>query len=95
MRAEIFRKYNKISPLLFSLLFIISCSKAEMLKVRSDKPNIVIFLSDDQGWGDLSYTGNKNIKTPNIDSLGKTGVIFDNFYVCAVCSPTRAEFLTG
>jgi arylsulfatase A-like enzyme len=59
------------------------------------KPNIVVFLSDDQGWGDLSIHGNKNISTPNIDSLAKSGALFERFFVCPVCSPTRAEFLTG
>jgi arylsulfatase A-like enzyme len=59
------------------------------------KPNVVIILADDQGWGDLSISGNSNLATPNIDSLGKSGVVLDRFYVCPVCSPTRAEFLTG
>lgn len=58
-------------------------------------PNIVVILADDQGWGDLSIHGNTNLKTPNIDSLGRDGVMFDRFFVCAVCAPTRAEFLTG
>lgn len=59
------------------------------------QPNIVIILADDQGWGDLSVTGNSNLATPNIDSLAKAGAIFERFLVCPVCSPTRAEFLTG
>ena len=59
------------------------------------KPNIVVFLTDDQGWGDLSLNGNDDLSTPNIDSLAKDGASFDSFYVCPVCSPTRAEFLTG
>jgi arylsulfatase A-like enzyme len=59
------------------------------------RPNIVVILADDQGWGDLSANGNTNIATPNVDSLAKTGAMFDRFYVCPVCSPTRAEFLTG
>ena len=58
-------------------------------------PNVVIFLADDQGWGDLSVNGNTNLSTPNIDSLARDGVTLNNFYVCAVCAPTRAEFLTG
>lgn len=58
-------------------------------------PNLVVFLTDDQGWGDLSLNGNTNLHTPNIDSLAKDGASFDRFYVCPVCSPTRAEFLTG
>ena len=59
------------------------------------KTNVVVFLTDDQGWGDLSLNRNTNLSTPNIDSIGKEGAIFDRFYVCPVCSPTRAEFLTG
>lgn len=57
--------------------------------------NLVILLADDQGWGDLSCHGNSNIATPQIDSLARDGALFDRFYVCPVCSPTRAEFLTG
>ena len=59
------------------------------------RPNVVIFLADDQGWGDLSLTGNKNFATPNIDSLARDGASFQQFMVCPVCAPTRAEFLTG
>ena len=59
------------------------------------QPNVIVFLSDDQGWGDLSLHGNSNLSTPNIDSLAEQGAQFDRFYVCPVCSPTRAEFLTG
>ncbi|MDA1248081.1 MAG: arylsulfatase [Planctomycetota bacterium] len=59
------------------------------------KPNVIVILSDDQGWGDLSLNGNSNLSTPNIDSLAKDGAQFERFYVCPVCSPTRAEFLTG
>ncbi len=58
-------------------------------------PNIVVLLADDQGWGDLSVTGNTNLHTPNIDALARAGATLDRFYVCPVCSPTRAEFLTG
>jgi arylsulfatase A-like enzyme len=59
------------------------------------RPNVVVILADDQGWGDLSVQGNTNLKTPNIDGLARGGALFDRFYVCSVCAPTRAEFLTG
>jgi len=62
---------------------------------RADKPNVVVILTDDQGWGDLSLNGNCDLATPNIDSLARDGARFERFFVCAVCSPTRAEFLTG
>ncbi len=58
-------------------------------------PNVVIFLADDAGWGDYSRNGNQQVSTPNIDSLARDGVTLDRFYVCPVCAPTRAEFLTG
>jgi arylsulfatase A-like enzyme len=58
-------------------------------------PNIVILLADDAGWGDYGFTGNKQVRTPHIDSLARDGATLSNFYVCPVCSPTRAEMLTG
>ncbi len=61
----------------------------------AQKPNVLVILTDDQGWGDLSLNGNTNLNTPNIDQLAAEGASFDRFYVCPVCSPTRAEFLTG
>ena len=59
------------------------------------RPNIVVILADDQGWGDLSINGNTNLATPNIDSIGRQGAVAERFFVCPVCAPTRAEFLTG
>jgi arylsulfatase A-like enzyme len=58
-------------------------------------PNILVILADDQGWGDLSIHGNTNLSTPHIDALARAGALMDRFMVCPVCSPTRAEFLTG
>ena len=60
-----------------------------------ERPNIILIVTDDQGWGDLGFNSNLNISTPNIDKLAEGGVVFDRFYVCPVCSPTRAELLTG
>lgn len=59
------------------------------------KPNVVLIITDDQGWGDLSIHGNSNIRTPNIDSIGHKGANFKYFYVSPVCSPTRASLFTG
>jgi arylsulfatase A-like enzyme len=73
-------------------LLLLTCLSAAS---KAAPPNIVVVLTDDQGWGDLSVNGNKNLSTPNIDQLARDGASFDRFYVCPVCSPTRAEFLTG
>ena len=54
----------------------------------ADKPNVIVILTDDQGWGDLSMNGNKDLETPFIDSIAKDGAAFDNFYVAPVCSIT-------
>lgn len=59
------------------------------------RPNVLVFLADDAGWGDYSHSGNRQVATPNIDSIARGGVSLDHFFVCPVCSPTRAEFLTG
>lgn len=55
----------------------------------------MVFLADDAGWGDYSINGNTTVSTPHIDRIAREGASVVNFYVCAVCSPTRAEFLTG
>ncbi|HAL15167.1 MAG TPA: N-acetylgalactosamine 6-sulfate sulfatase, partial [Planctomycetaceae bacterium] len=68
---------------------------ASSVSQAAERPNVVVILTDDQGWGDLSINGNTNLQTPNIDQLARDGARFDRFYVCPVCSPTRAEFLTG
>jgi arylsulfatase A-like enzyme len=59
------------------------------------RPNVVVFLADDAGWGDFRCLGNSNATTPHVDSLARDGAKVEWFYVCPVCSPTRAEFLTG
>ena len=86
---EVNRRMTRHIFVLFSLFLIATASLAD------ERPNVVVILSDDQGWGDLSLHGNPDIETPNIDSIARDGAEFQNFYVCAVCSPTRAEFLTG
>ncbi len=62
----------------------------------AEKPNIVLILADDLGYGDLSSYGAKDMQTPHIDGLVAKGMRFENFYAnCPVCSPTRAALLTG
>jgi arylsulfatase A-like enzyme len=61
----------------------------------SERPNVVVLLADDAGWGDYSCNGNRQVATPHIDSLARDGARFERFFVQPVCSPTRAEFLTG
>jgi arylsulfatase A-like enzyme len=73
----------------------ILCAAAPAWGAPRARPNVLVILADDQGWGDLGINGNRDVATPHIDSLGRDGAVFERFFVCPVCSPTRAEFLTG
>lgn len=79
----------------YILIFCLQLSCAESNELAPAKPNIVLLLSDDQGWGDLSVNGNDYVRTPYIDGMAQNGATFQNFFVSPVCSPTRAEILTG
>ena len=70
------------------------CGKSPPVALAAH-PNVLVILADDMGWGDLSSNGNTNLSTPNLDALRTSGASFDRFFVQPVCSPTRAEFLTG
>jgi len=70
--------------------------EATTIAPKSKAPNFVLIVADDLGFGDLSFNGSKQINTPHIDALANTGVNFTEGYVSsAVCSPSRAGFLTG
>ena len=77
--------------LVFCVLFALLsefCSSAE-------KPNILLVMTDDQGWWDVGMRGNKDIDTPNLDRLSQQGVDFTRYYAAPVCSLTRAGLMTG
>ena len=78
------------------LVAVFSCVvSANIPAADAPRPNIVYFLVDDLGHTDVGFTGGKDIKTPNIDKLAKSGAILDSYYVQPVCSPTRSALLTG
>jgi len=61
-----------------------------------ERPNIILVMSDDQGWGDVGYNGNRVLKTPHLDAMARESIRFDRFYAGApVCSPTRGSCITG
>ncbi len=62
---------------------------------RRPKPNVILILTDDQGWGDIHSHGNDLLSTPWMDKLADSGARFDHFYVSPLCAPTRAALLTG
>jgi arylsulfatase len=59
------------------------------------RPNVLIVMTDDQGLGDFSFTGNPVLKTPNLDAFARGAVRLTDFHVCPMCSPTRGQLLTG
>ncbi|MEJ7693817.1 arylsulfatase [Daejeonella sp.] len=61
---------------------------------QAKKPNIIIILADDLGWGDVGFHGS-SIKTPSIDQLAKDGIVLNRYYTAPICSPTRAGLMTG
>src|SRR5262245_50546743 len=63
--------------------------------LAADKPNVLVVITDDQGFGDLGAHGNPVLKTPQLDAFAKQSAWLKNFYVCPVCSPTRSSLLTG
>src|SRR6187399_1015926 len=68
---------------------------APALAPASEQPNVLVVITDDQGWGDLGAHGNPVIRTPRLDAFAKQSAWLKNFYVCPVCSPTRSSLLTG
>lgn len=83
----------KQTTILFALIlygFLVLSAK------ETKKPNIILVMADDQGWGQTSYNNHPILKTPNLDKMTENGLRFNRFYAgVPVCSPTRASVLTG
>jgi len=76
--------------LLLSVLILDASFAAE------PRPNVLLIMADDQGWGDTGYNGHPELKTPNLDDLAKSGVRLNRFYTGHFnCSPTRGSVMTG
>jgi arylsulfatase A-like enzyme len=85
-------RHALIGPLGCLLLFL---SPPPMLSA-AERPNVILVMADDQGWGETSYNGHPLLKTPQLDAMAENGLRLDRFYAGApVCSPTRAAVLTG
>ena len=83
-------KYKKL--IYFILTFLLfSCSD----ELDYNYPNVILVITDDQGYGDIAYNGNPHIITPNLDKFASESIRFNNFNVSPVCAPTRSSLLTG
>lgn len=81
---------------IFVIMMTVPTSSSLAGTVDTASPNIILLMSDDQGWGDVGFNGNDILKTPHLDAMAAAGVRFDRFYAAApLCSPTRGSCLTG
>lgn len=80
-----------------SFVLIVFCLTAPdaLAAEYGQKPNVIVILSDDQGWGDIGYNNPARVYTPNLDSLAAAGVMFKSHYVMPQCTPTRVALFTG
>ncbi|WP_158859377.1 arylsulfatase [Lunatibacter salilacus] len=79
--------------LTFLLALFFFCSAALAQSTKS--PNIILIITDDQGYGDLGFTGNPHVQTPVLDAMARESVRLNQFYVSPVCAPTRSSLMTG
>ncbi len=77
------------------MVFVCNIATNKAFTQTSSHPNVIIIMTDDQGYGDLGITGNPHIHTPVLDNLAKESIRFNDFYVSPVSSPTRASLMTG
>lgn len=87
---------NQIHSYLTLPLLLLACANAESAGNEQQRPNIIIIMADDLGYGDIGCYGSKKIRTPNLDRLAKRGLRLTDFHSSgAVCSPTRCGLMTG
>lgn len=80
---------------LLSAVATLFCWLAATATAQTSRPNVIIVLSDDQGYGDLSCHGNPELKTPNLDRLHAESVRLTDFHVAPMCTPTRGQLMTA
>ena len=89
------RRAQPIGALALALLAVVAARATVHRQPPSHRPNILLVITDDQGYGDLGVHGNSRVHTPHLDRLAREGTQFSAFHVSPVCSPTRASLLTG
>jgi arylsulfatase A-like enzyme len=89
------RSFPRIPFVLFAVILATRSALMALAAANPAKPNVIIVLADDQGYGDFSVHGNPVIKTPNIDRLHAESIRFTDFHVTPMCTPTRGELMSG
>jgi arylsulfatase A-like enzyme len=95
MLSRIFASTTLCALPVFLMMLVSELPAGEGPPAGVSRPNVVVLLADDAGWGDYPTSGNCGVSLPHITSIAQQGVSLEHFYVCPLCSPTRAEFLTG
>lgn len=85
---------KRVFYIFLAFLLIAACGSPQN-HTNTERPNIILVITDDQGYGDLGIHGNPFIRTPVLDSLALKSTRIDPFYVCPVCAPTRSSLMTG
>ena len=88
------KKFENIIKFIYLPLFLMTvvstgCQKQE---VNSKPPNVILVITDDQGYGDMGYHGNPNVKTPTLDAFARESIRFNDFHVSPVCLPQGLVF---
>jgi arylsulfatase A len=89
------RHFHSLGFTACGVLLAVLCGAPTVPAAERGRPNVIIVMTDDQGYGDLGVHGNAKIRTPHLDRFARDGVRFTRFYVSPVCAPTRASLLTG
>src|SRR6478752_8165656 len=90
--SPIFRAIHVIGAAVLAMLAMLAMAPRT---IAASRPNVIIILSDDQGYGDFSIHGNPVLKTPNLDALARQSVRLTDYHVAPMCTPTRGQLMTG
>ena len=94
-RREFLKTVGSVAVSAGPLSILSGCSGLGLIAAGQKRPNVILIITDDQGWGDIHSHGNDLIDTPVLDRLAADGVRFERFFVSPLCAPTRASLLTG
>ena len=90
------RSGGMLAVMLLVMLTVGACSKhPDAAQEGTDRPNVILIITDDQGYGDLGFHGNPDVQTPVLDGIARNSTRFTQFYVSPVCAPTRSSLMTG
>ena len=83
-----------MNRLIFISILLLTLNVSAQIDKNSERPNVIVIISDDQGWADIGYN-NPKVYTPNLDELANSGAKLTRHYVMPQCTPTRIALMTG